>query len=166
MHADFYTSGMRTIWNVITEELGRWKYYLIALAWLLLLLFFTYTAILSESMVAANSFGSVHWDNQCTLISLIVNCGLLFMVVFDYMLAGKNIPHTVMWVVFIGIILAIGIYGQTKIISENKVDEYKFPLNWEPLAQWLHLLFLVILLWLKERAVELDMSESEIVDEY
>lgn len=157
---------MKAIWNAITKELGRWKYYLIALAWLLLMVFFTYTAILSESMVAANSFESVHWTNQCTLIALIVNCGLLFMVVFDYMLAGKSIPHVVLWMVFIGIILAIGIYGHTKVLYASETEKYKFPLSWEPLARWLHLLFLIILLWLKERAVELDMSEIEIVDEY
>lgn len=158
--------GMKTIWNALYKEFGRWKYYLIALAWLLLMVFFTYTAILSESMVAANSFASVHWTNQCTLISLIVNCGLLFMVIFDYMLAGKNIPHIVMWMVFFGIIFAIGIYGHTKILFASEVEKYEFPLNWSPLARCLHLFFLIVLLWLKERAVELDMSEVEIVDEY
>ena len=162
----FETYGMNLVWDAITKEFGRWKYYLIALAWLLLMVFFTYTAILSDSMVVINSFKSVHWSNQCTLVSLIVNCGLLFMVVFDYMLAGKSIPHIVMWVVFIGIILAIGIYGHTKILYAGESEKYEFPLSWEPLARWLHLLFFVILLWLKERAVELDMSEIEIVDEY
>ena len=157
---------MKKIWTAIIKEKNRWKFYLIALAWLLLMMFFTYTTILSGSMVAANSFESVHWTNQCSLISLIVNCGLLFMVGFDYMLAGKSVPHVVMWVVFVGIILAIGIYGQTGVLYAGNTDKYEFPLNWKPFAQWLHLFFLVILLWLKERAVELDMSEIEVVDVY
>ena len=111
-----YISSMKIIWNAITKEISRWKFYLIALSWLLLMVVFTYTAILADAMVVDKSFASVHWTNQSTLISLIVNCGLLFMVIFDYMLAGKNIPHVVMWIVFVGIIIAIGIYGHTRIL--------------------------------------------------
>ncbi len=156
---------MKIIWNAITKEISRWKFYLIALSWLLLMVFFTYTAILADAMVVDKSFASVHWTNQSTLISLIVNCGLLFMVIFDYMLAGKNIPHVVMWIVFVGIIIAIGIYGHTRILYAGETSKYEFPLSWGAFAQWLHLFFMAILLWLKERAVELDMSEIEVVDE-
>ena len=152
--------------SLIQKEIDRKRYYLIALAWLLLMVFFTYTAILSGVMMANSNFDSVHWTNQCTVISMIVNCGLLFMVVFDYMLAGKNVPHTMVWVIFLGIIIAIGIFGHTGIMVTGKAANYKFPLNWPSLSLWLHLAFLFILLWLKERAVELDMSESEIVDDY
>ena len=99
------------------------------------------------------------------MISLIVNCGLLFMVVFDYMLAGKDISHTMMWFIFLGIILAIGIYGHTKILVSSTLSYYKFPLNWPLLSLYLHLAFLIILLWLKERAIEVDMSEIVFVSE-
>lgn len=138
---------------------------MIALAWLVLMIFFTYTAIFTDSMLVGHTLESAHWNNQSSLISLIVNCGLLFMIVFDYMLAGKNIPNTMMWVIFIGIILAIGVFGHTKLLEANTVSTYKFPLNWNHLAQCLHILFLIILLWLKERAIELDMSEIQYVSE-
>lgn len=158
--------GVRVTWNVIIKEMEKWRYYLIALAWLVLMVFFTYTAILSDSMVASNSFESVHWNNQCTLISLIVNCGLLFMVVFDYMQIGKEIPHNVIWGVSIGMVLAIGIFGHAGILKDAATSMYKFPLNWTPLARYMHFAFLLVLLWLKKKVVELDMSEVEIVDDY
>lgn len=157
---------MGKIWNAFLREFNRRRYYLIALAWLLLMVFFTYTAILSGFLVAGSSFDSVHWSNQCTVISMIVNCGLLFMVVFDYMLAGKNIPHVMVWMIFLGIVIAFGIYGHTCIMASNMAPKYKSPLNWPYLSLWLHFVFLFILLWLKERAVELDMSEVETVDDY
>lgn len=157
---------MKNIIKIIIKELERWRYYLIALAWMMLLIIFTYTAIISDSMMVGITFESAHWNNQYSLISLIVNCGLLFMVTFDYMLAGKSIPYSVVWTIFIGIILAIGIYGHAGILYSNTISDYKLPLNWPPLARWLHLIFLVTLLWLKERAVELDMSEVEYVDTY
>lgn len=158
-------SFMETLKKAIVNEIGKYRYYLIALAWIMLMVFFTYTAILSEAMMAGKSLEDVHWANQCTMISLIVNCGLLFMVVFDYMLAGKQISHTMMWLIFLDIILAIGIYGHTRILEDNALDNYKYPLSWSSLSLCLHLAFLIILLWLKERAIEQDMSEVVIVSE-
>lgn len=156
---------MKNLINIFVKEIDKWTYYLMALAWIMLMVFFTYTALLSEAMMVGKTLESVHWSNQCTMISLIVNCGLLFMVVFDYMLAGKDISHTMMWFIFIGIIFAIGIYGHAKILENNALSDYKYPLSWPSLSLWLHFAFLVILLWLKERAIELDMSEIEIVCE-
>ena len=154
------------ILSSVRKEFDRMRYYQIALAWLLLMVFFTYTTILSESMVAGSSFECVHWTNQYSLIAMMVNCGLLFMVVFDYMLIGKSMSFTMIWVIFLGIIIAICIYGHTSIMATNTASEYKSPLDWPSLSICLHLVFLIILLWLKERAVELDMSEIEIVEEY
>lgn len=156
----------KMIIGVIQKELDRKRYYLIALAWLLMMVFFTYTVILSESMMAGSSFYSVHWSNQNSLISMVVNCGMLFMIVFDYMLAGKSVPNTMVWVIFFGIVLAIGIYGHSGIMFSGSSAAYKSPLNCQSFTLWLHLVFLFVLLWLKERAVELDMSEIEIVDDY
>ena len=58
-----------------------------------------------------------------------INCGLLFIVIFDYMLTGKIIPHMVMWMVFIGIIFPIGIYGHTRILFASEVEKYEFLLS-------------------------------------
>lgn len=154
---------MRRFFDSIINETSKWRYYLIALSWLMLMVFFTYTAILSESMMVGNTLEHAHWNNQSTLIALIVNCGLLFMVIFDYMLAGKEISHFMMWMIFLGLILAIGVYAHTSIIASETLFDYKFPLNWPPLSLSFHLGFLIILLWLKERAIEVDMSEVVIV---
>lgn len=156
---------MNILIEILIKEVSKWKYYLIALAWIILMVFFTYTTILSEAMMVGKSLENIHWSNQCSMISLIVNCGLLFMIVFDYMLAGKDISHTMMWFIFLGIILAIGIYGHTKILVNSTLSYYKFPLNWPLLSLYLHLAFLIILLWLKERAIEVDMSEIVFVSE-
>ena len=154
---------MRQLFNALLKEMCKWRYYLIALAWLMLMVFFTYTAILSEALMAGRTLEYAHCNNQCTLIALIVNCGLLFMVIFDYMLAGKDISHTMMWFIFIGIILAIGIYGHAGILKSDTLTSYKYPLSWSPLSQSLHLAFLIILLGLKERSIEVDMSEVVVV---
>ena len=131
---------MNILIEILIKEFSKWKYYLIALAWIMLMVFFTYTTILSEAMMVGKSLENIHWNNQCSMISLIVNCGLLFMVVFDYMLAGKDISHTMMWFIFLGIILAIGIYGHTKILVSSTLSYYKFPLNWPLLSLYLILL--------------------------
>ena len=151
--------------KALTEEISKWRYYFIALAWLMLMIFFTYSTILSEAMMIGNTLEHAHWNNQCTLIALIVNCGLLFMVIFDYMLAGKEISHSMMWFIFLGIVLAIGIYGHTRILESDTLSSYKYPLNWSPLSMLLHLAFLLVLLGLKERAIEDDMSEVVYVTE-
>lgn len=154
---------MKTLIIAIIDEFSKWQYYAIALAWIMLMVFFTYTAIISNAMMVGNSLESVHWNNQCTLISLVINCGLLFMVVFDYMLARKDISRTMMWFIFLGIILAIGIYGHTRILENNTLNSYKYPISCSSLSLYLHLAFLFILLWLKERAIEQDLSEVVIV---
>lgn len=149
----------------IMEKKG--KFYVIALSWLLLMMFFTYTIIISESFVATNSFDEVHFKNQCSLVSLIVNCGLVFMIVFDYKVASdKDIPTNFVLVSLVGIVLAIALYGHANVLTANELDQYKFPLNWDCLSRLLHFTFLFILLYLKERVVELDMEKEKIVTDY
>lgn len=149
--------------QILCRELYMWRYYFIAISWLLLMMVFTYTVIVYQSMIAGNSLNSVHWGNQSSLIALIVNCGLLFMAVFDYMLTGKPISYKMMITIFVGIIIAIGIYGHTGIMASHIETNYKFPLNWSNLSLCMHTLFLMILLWLKERSIE---GDEERVEEY
>ena len=160
-------SILRSIYDEIKQilyrELCMWRYYVIALSWLLLMMIFTYTVIVYGAMVVGNSLNSVHWENQSSLISLVVNCGLVFMAVFDYLLTGKSISYKMMTTIFVGIIFAIGIYGHTGIMATHTETNYKCPLNWPNLSLWMHTLYLIILLWLKERSIE---GDAEYVEEY
>lgn len=153
--------------EILKYEAGKWQYYLLSLAWTVLMMFFTYTAIFSEAMLANHSFETAHWHNQSSLISMVVNCGLLLMIIFDYMVAGKRMSYRVVLMMMIGILFAIGVYGHSIILKGNRLDYYDWPLNWQSLSKVLHGGFLLILLWLKERAIEIDTKpETEYVDDY
>lgn len=153
--------------EILKYEAGKWQYYLLSLAWVVLMIFFTYTAIFSEALLADHFFGTAHWHNQSSLISMFVNCGLLLMIIFDYMVAGKRMSSRVVLMMMIGILFAIGVYGHSMILNGNRLSNYDWPLNWWNLSKALHGGFLLILLWLKERAIEMDTKpETEYVDDY
>ena len=137
----------RRIKQILKSEVGKWRYFLIALAWLMLMVFFTYTAILKGAMMVENTLEYAHWSNQCNVIALIVNIGLIAMIIFDYRLSSNNMSHTMLWLIFIGIFLAIGIYGHALIHQSDSLSDYRIPLSWSPLSMSLHLAFLLVLLW-------------------
>lgn len=155
---------MSILENLLLEKTYKWRYYVLALAWLMLMFFFTYTAIISEAMMLDKSLIDAHWINQCSFISLFINCGLLSMIVFDYLQPRREITHAMILFIFLGLFLALGIYGHTSIIEDNRLHCYDYPLKWKPLSLWLHLFFLFVLLWLKEKAIEQDLiHDAEIV---
>ena len=130
-----------------------WRYYAISLSWLLLIIFFTYTAVLSSIFLTEKCFDVEYFKSQCQVISMIVNMGLMAMVVFDYMSAGKQMSNKDVVLLIIGMLLVVGIYGHSGIMHSKAGSLYEIPLNWTGFSFFQHLLLFAILWNLKAKSL-------------
>ena len=143
-----------TIIKYIIDSVKLWgRYYAISLSWLLLIIFFTYTTILAAIFLTEESFDTEYFSCQCMIISMIVNIGLMAMVVFDLMSAGKQLSNLDVFFLLVGICFAVGIYGHAGIMCNNSNGQYTFPLNWKGFSFVLHLLLFIILWRLKAKSL-------------
>ncbi len=145
-------------WNIIIyriiDSIKLWgRYYAISLSWLLLIIFFTYTTILAAIFLTGKSFDAEYFRCQSMIISMIVNIGLMAMVEFDLMAAGKQISHSNVFFLLVGICFAVGIYGHADIMCNKSDGQYTFPLNWNGFSFVLHLLLFIILWILKAKSL-------------
>jgi hypothetical protein len=128
-----------------------WRYYIISLSWLLLIIFFTYTAILASAFLTEKSFDAEYFRSQCQVISMIVNMGLTAMVVFDYISVGKQLSNWDVVLLIVSMLFAVGIYGHSGIMYTKSTDLYEFPLCWTGFSFLQHLLLFSILWKLKAK---------------
>lgn len=146
--------SMKEKWQHFKEYMALWcRYYAISLSWLLLIIFFTYTAILSSIFLTGKCFDDEYFRNQCQVISMIVNMGLMAMVVFDYMSAGKQMSNKDVVLLILGMLLIVGIYGHSGIMDSKTVNQYEIPLNWAGFSFLQHLILFTILWKLKAKSL-------------
>lgn len=138
----------------IKEYAALWgRYYAMSLSWLLLIIFFTYTAILSSVFFTGKHFDIEYFQSQCQVISMVVNMGLMAMVVFDYMAAGKQMSNWDVVFLIVSMLFAVGIYGHSGIMNTNSMGKYEFPLCWTGFSFLQHFLLFVILWKLKAKSL-------------
>lgn len=148
------TELMKEKWRHFKDVMALWwRYYAISLSWLLLIIFFTYTAVLSSIFLTGKCFDEEYFKNQCQVISMIVNMGLMAMVVFDYMSAGKQMSNKDVVLLIIGMLLVVGIYGHSGIMDSKAGNQYEIPLNWTGFSFLQHLILFTILWKLKAKSL-------------
>lgn len=135
--------------KILVKILERKRYYLMSLSWVLLLCFFTYTALIVSFFVKAGSFSGVYFSNQSQVVSMIVNVGLLVMVVFDYMSSDDQLPINNVMILLVGILFAMCIYGHSYLFSNHLETKYIAPISWNGLSFVSHVMFLLVLCYLK-----------------
>lgn len=137
-----------------------WWCYVASLSWLLLIIFFTYTAILASAFLAGKSFDTEYFSSQCQVISMIVNMGLTAMVVFDYISVGKQFSNWDVVLLIVSMLFAVGIYGHSDIMITKSTNLYEFPLCWTGFSFLLHLLLFSIL-WRLKAKILFATADSE-----
>lgn len=141
----------------------EWRNYMIALSWLSLIIFFTYTTVLSSAFIVNMSFFNEYFEYHNHLISMIVNFGLIVMVVFDFSSAGKQVSNTDLFLLSLGFICAVGIYGHSLIVCNDELDSYTFPLSNPNFSYILHAFILAIIWYLKVKSLSLEANSKSVI---
>lgn len=138
------------------------KRYVLSVLWLLLIILFTYTPLVSVGLKVDEVFADAYCNNQCGWIAMFVNFGLLLMVVFDYWGTGKR-PTTALWVwSIVAIVVAMLIFAHTGMYVNHILHKFVYPLSDYRLSYALHLFFFGILLYIKIKSLEDDFPEEEL----
>lgn len=133
--------------------------YIKALGWVVLVTCFTYTAILVTFVQKGVDVNAIYCSNQSSVAALLVNIGLVAMVFFDYFYTGRQIPNYIFLLMFVAFFLAVVTYGHSALVVRGGLGTYSAPLSWKWMGVVMHLVFLAILMVLKEKAYEMDNQE-------
>lgn len=154
---------MNYISELFNNLMEKKRYYLMSLAWVLLICSFTYTALIVSFFVKSNVFSDAYFNNQHQVISMVVNIGLLVMVVFDYMSSANQLSNKKVILLLVGIVFAMIVYGHSKIFYEKCNSDYITPISWNGLSYTFHILFLLILFYLKAESLILEASKNSFI---
>lgn len=61
----------------------------------------------------------------------------------------------------LGILFSAIIYGHSRIAITNQLEKFVFPFGWQGVSFVFHSLFLVILVFLKERTLETELNVAK-----
>lgn len=132
-----------------------------ALAWLLLLVLFTYTPIIAAMFMNNGSVVVSYFESQHLAISLFVNLGLLGMVLIDYFSVYPTIDGRIALVLSIGVFATFVIYVHCGIISHDNGHLYRGIINNKWLSPLSHSVLLVVIWHIKYRS--LNKPDSYII---
>jgi len=142
-------------------EASKSRLYLLALLWVLFLVIFTYTPILLSAALIDGSFSQTYFSNQSHFIAFLVNIGLVLMLFFDFHVSRKTAHNFFIWLMLLGILFSAIIYGHSRIAITNQLEKFVFPFGWQGVSFVFHSLFLVILVFLKERTLETELNVAK-----
>lgn len=121
----------------------------IAIGWLLLLIFFTYTSLVATLFMADGDFLTDYVESQHQSVALFVNIGLLCMVSIDYFCNKPYLDLKYAIILFIGIISLFVVYAHSGILFTKTGYLYKRILNNNWLSFFAHIVFLGTVLIIK-----------------
>lgn len=122
---------------------------------------FTYTPIILSAIIKDISFWDVYAGAQSRFVAFLVNVGLVLMVFFDFHVSRKTAHNYFIWSMLIGILFSMIIYGHCRLTETEILDKFIFPFDWKGLSLIFHVLFLFILVFLKERTLETDLNVAK-----
>ena len=143
-----------SIMSKIELYIYQYKAWMIAVSWMLLLSLFTYTEMACGLLKADIALLDVYTASQTAVIALVVNIGLLFMLVFDFMGAGKHISNSVVISIMVAVLLSVLVFGASRLHASGQISHYVAFLQNQEVLYGFHLLFLCILTWLKFKSIE------------
>ena len=134
----------------MNHKLFEYRHLVISITWLLLMLFFTYTPLIHFIFtVTDTTFIEMYCNNQYSGISTFVNLGLLLMLIVDLISAKRKPTYPILLGFVVAVLLIFGIYFHTGSYIANELSEYSYPISEQNLSLWLHLTFILILLFIK-----------------
>lgn len=154
----------------MTKLINNWairnKHYFLSIAWLILIVLFTYTPLVHHALkISEVPFVEEYCNNQQCGISLLVNLGLLLMVVFDYIGAGKHSTTKLLLLVLCAVFVAFGIYLHTGSYVAKELSHYVYPISENNLSMFLHVFFFGILLYIKVESMEEQRIGNMVIQE-
>lgn len=138
----------------ICNEIKKWRHYLKAFFWLMLMVGFTYTAVISSVFKIEDSIGITYCMSQGSVVGLIVNIGLIAMVFFEYLVEERQIMNKYFLAMLFNIFVAILVFYLAGQMREGGLGKLVFPFSWDGTVYILHGIFLTVLLVLKEKTYE------------
>lgn len=121
----------------------------IALSWVLFMCFFTYTDLFMASISLNDSFSNAFHKMHVTSVSLLVNLGLVFMLLFDYTSKKSSVPKILVWFVVGGVITSILIFLHCLTVQSGENVNLIQPLSWHNFSIVLFVIFLMTVFILK-----------------
>ncbi len=121
----------------------------LALVWLLFILFFTYTILIVEAVKVSGNFYKLFYTSQSEYIALFVNAGIIIMLLFDNHAVNKELQGFRYYIPYLGLILCIALMAHCRSNVDNQLREYKYPISYEKLSFIIYCCFIGIVYILK-----------------
>lgn len=120
-----------------------------ALAWVLLLVIFTYTPIVAAAFMKEGDVLAEYFKSQHHAIALFVNIGLLGMVLIDYFSVYPTVDGRLAIILSVGVLALFVIYIHAGIVFYDKGSLYKGIINNRWLSVAAHIVLLLIVGFIK-----------------
>ena len=156
--------------TLIIKSINNWairnKHFFLSISWLILIVLFTYTSLVHHALkISDTPFLDEYCKNQQCGISLLVNLGLLLMVVFDYIGAGKRSTIKLLLLVLCAVFVVFGIYLHAGSYVAQELSQYIYPISKTNLSLFMHAFFFCILLYIKIESIEEQKIENIVIQE-
>lgn len=122
---------------------------LLGLIWVGLIAFFTYTPLLVEVTKVDGDFQNLFYYEQSKYISLFVNVGIVIMLIFDNVSAGKQHYGPSLHLSIFAIVLCLMTMAHCDLNINNELQNFIKPISCKELALYTHGLFLFLVYLLK-----------------
>ena len=124
----------------------------LALLWMGFMVFFTYTILLLAIVETDTNFKTVFYEQQSSYISLFVNCGLVLMLVLDYVNSHpRSITPCSFVLPFIAIMLCLIIKAHCDSNLKDILGNYMWPISSENLSIVAYTLFLITIISVRRK---------------
>ena len=141
----------------------KFQGWLVSIGWVMLLSLFTYTELFHSLLRTDEKFADVYQECQAHLLSLVVNIGLLVMLVFDYMSAGREFSNRKVIAIMSAILFPVLLYAMATLQKSEDIVHYVDFMKSPNLLYVLHLIFLWILTWLKKESMGGDVVGIQMI---
>ena len=140
---------MSDLMTYVTKHRG----WMISVSWVMLLSLFTYTDVFCSMFKVESSFFLDYKSSQMHGISFMVNVGLLIMLVFDFIGAGKHFSNVKVVFILVAVLLAFLIFTFAKLHHTGEIINYIEMIRCTSLVYVFHTLYILILVWLKHESI-------------
>lgn len=137
----------------------------VALSYVGLLVFFTYTPLAVELISENSKFLSLYNATQSSYLSMLVNLGLLLLMEFDYVSGKRFVPRNAI----IGTIVAVMMLAAVCGLAFNATTyhrQLKCIFGWEYLGMALHFCIVAYLIYVKYASLPSKMSGFVVQEDY
>ena len=146
---------MKKMFKNIGYLIANKREVMIAVLWVCFMFFFTYTDLLVALVDSTTSFMSEFHKTQATYISLFINFGIIFMLVFDYVFAnkGKQVSPFLYILPFVCIGMCLIIMVHSNIFNSGELQKYIKPIGCRYLSIYTYIVYLIGVFILKLRVI-------------